>query len=385
MTRVMMLVFNDMTRDARVEREATALVEAGYAVTVAALRSPGIPDREERDGYEIRRVAEHTTASWKRPAAKLQQARARERDLVQAIVEAAPAVVHAHDLDALPSGVKGAAQTRAKLVYDSGELFADMLVANRASVSPAVLRYWNSLERRLAPRADAVITVSDGIARELNRRLGVDPVVVRNCPPLEPLPSASPLREALGVGPDSFVVLYQGLVNIGRGLSQTVRAIALVPGSVLAIQGYGPLVERVLAEAEDVGVADRVRYLGRAPIEELNAYAAGADVGDVVLENLSLNNYLAAPNKLFQYMMAGIPVLASDFPEMKEIVEGERVGLTCDPASAEAIAAAIRSLRDDPEGRKAMGRRARGLAESRYNWDAEKDKLLEVYERLGRR
>jgi glycosyltransferase involved in cell wall biosynthesis len=121
------------------------------------------------------------------------------------------------------------------------------------------------------------------------------------------------------------------------------------------------------------------------PPQELHEYACSADVGVVIYENTSLNNYHAAPNKLYAYLMAGLPMVASDFPGLHEIVVGEGVGAVFDPTSEESIAAAISGLLADAGTLREMGERARELAETRYNWDVESERLLEAYASLGGR
>lgn len=136
------------------------------------------------------------------------------------------------------------------------------------------------------------------------------------------------------------------------------------------------------AKVESLGAQDAVRFMGRIAAPDLHEYACGADAGVVIYEQTTLNNYLAGPNKLYSYLMAGLPVASSHFPGLAEVVEAERVGATFDPASVDSIAAALRTLVEDASARKEMGARARRLAETKYNWDIEKLKLLALYESL---
>jgi glycosyltransferase involved in cell wall biosynthesis len=274
----------------------------------------------------------------------------------------------------------------ARVVYDAHELYPDMLQEFGIQGSWPVQAHWKNLERRLVPRADAVVTVSDGLAAELTRRFGVKPVVVRNVPPTVPIGDPLRLRSELGLSDDPRpLFLYQGVLIPGRGLVRLVEAVALVPGVVLAVQGFGPEEEEMRSRARELSVEDRVRFMGRRAPVELHDYASGADAGVVIYERTTLNNYLAGPNKLYAYMMAGLPVASSDFPGLAEVVDGERVGVTFDPADASSIAAALSVLASDPDARSGMGARARHLAETRYNWDIEKLELLRLYEELATR
>lgn len=380
----LMLVLNDMRADARVQREAAALTEAGHEVTVLALRADDLPERERRDGYTILRVADYTTATWRDPLGKLRQSQTRRRAFVTTALAHECDVVHAHDTDTLAAGALIADVRRVPLVYDAHELYPDMIAEFGAGGSWPVQRYWRAVERRYVPRADAVVTVSPGLAGELARRFGVQPTVVRNVPRLQPLADGARLRAELGLVDDPRpLFIYQGVLISGRGLVRLIEAAAQTPDVLLAVQGAGPEEERMRSRARDLGVEDRVRFMGMKAVADLHEYACGADAGVVIYERTTLNNYLAAPNKLYAYLMAGLPVASSAFPGLAEVVEGEDVGVTFDPADVASIAAALTRLATDPEERAAMGARARRLAETKYNWDLEKQRLLEVYERLG--
>ncbi len=382
--KVVMLVLNDMTWDARVDREAAALVEAGHSVTVLALRSDGSAEHERRDGYAIHRVAEHTSASWSRPLRKVGELRRRARTLVNAAIELAPDVIHAHDTDTLVAAAQAARLLGVPLVYDAHELYPDMISEFGARGSWPVQRYWHTIERRHIPRAAAVITVSDGLAAELRSRFGVSPVVVRNVPVLSPLARTGRLRAELGLlGDDRRIALYQGVLIPGRGLRSLVEAAARVPGLILAIQGFGPEEAPMKERVRALGAEERIRFMGKKTPAELHEYACGADIGVLIYERTTLNNYLASPNKLYSYLMAGLPVAGSAFPGIAEVVLDERVGLTFESSDIGSISAALEALVADPAARQEMGDRARLLAETRFNWTVEKQALLDAYARLA--
>jgi glycosyltransferase involved in cell wall biosynthesis len=122
-------------------------------------------------------------------------------------------------------------------------------------------------------------------------------------------------------------------------------------------------------------VSDRVRFMGRIEPSELHDYCCGASLGVVIYEHTTLNNYLAAPNKLFAYLMAGLPVAASGFPGLSAVLEAEGAGATFDPADEASVSSAMRGMLADRATLAAMGERARLAAKRR--------KLLEVYERLS--
>ncbi|MDA3936858.1 MAG: glycosyltransferase family 4 protein [Actinomycetota bacterium] len=381
--RIVMLLHNPMVRDARVQREATALAQAGHQVTVLALMEEGLPATEDRDGFRVHRVAQATTASIRRPLSKIQQARARSRAMVDAAVALNPDVVHCHDTDTVAAGHAAAGRVGARLVYDAHELYPDMAIPGRMR---AFIRraYWLRVERSHMPYVDATVTVSDGLAAVLHDRYSVDSVVVRNVPRLRPLDNCIVLREEYGIDTDAVVLICQGVLNEGRGLPQLLDAMRLVCSrAVLIVQGDGRIRERMQARVSELGIEDRVKFTGFVPMADLHAYACGADIGVAIYENASLNNYLSLPNKLFAYLMAGLAVVSSDFPGLSSVVRSRGIGETFDPASPQSIAEAITALVEDETRRKGAGGRARVLAETEFNWEIESRRLLDLYERFA--
>lgn len=379
-----MLVLNDMTADARVEREASALAEAGHDVTVFALRSADASLTEVREGFTVRRVANLTTATWRQPLMKYLQLRERSRALRRSATGFSPDVVHAHDADTFAIGLAVQRATGCRMVADAGELYSEMLVSNRIATPRFVLRHWDRTERRGIVRADAAITVGDGIADEFARRYSRRPEVLLNVAPLQTLPDQSPLRESLGLDAAATVVIYQGLLNMGRGLEVAIEALRSAERVHLVLQGDGPTREALLEHAQRAGVSSRVHYAGMVPVHELNMWACGADAGMLLLEDTSLNNRYATPNKLFQYMMAGLPVVATRLPGIEAAVT-EDMAMLVDALTPRAVALVLERLAEDRDVLRGMRAESRRLAETRYNWDIEKQKLLDVYDRLAAR
>jgi glycosyltransferase involved in cell wall biosynthesis len=159
-----------------------------------------------------------------------------------------------------------------------------------------------------------------------------------------------------------------------------VRAIAARDDLALVMMGPGSPAyrERLEALAAGVGAADRIRFLAPVPPTEIRRHAAGADVGVVMHRGDRYLSYrYALPNKLFDYLHAGLPVVVSDLPELAAVVVGDGVGATCDPTSPKSIADAIDRVTRDPALRAAVGRAA-----GRYTWERESEKLLALVKRL---
>lgn len=381
-----MLVRNPFTHDSRVEKEAAALAGAGYRVTVVAEWAAGLPRREDRGGYRVLRVPR---GSARLPGMRLLQYRSR---LLRALRATQPEILHAHDSDALEPVAAVARERRRNYVYDAHELWIEQENRGRSAFYFRLFRiFYRVLERLLVPRAAAVITISPPIARELKRRYRLPQVTL--VPNYPEAPSRLPRRSLAALArragqpiPDGApLVLYVGGAQHGRGIEHIVRAVARVPDAVGVFLGSGEPSREIAALARRLEVDARLRFLPPVAPEEVIPYAASASVGITLTPPISLNNRYALPNKLFQYMAAGVAVIASDYEHVREIVLGSRAGLTVDPDDPYAIAEAVARLLADPAEAKAMGRRGRAAVMSRYNWDVASRELLAVYERLSGR
>jgi glycosyltransferase involved in cell wall biosynthesis len=381
--RVTMLVRNAMTHDSRVEKEAHSLSTAGYLVTVIAETGRGLPEVEERDGYRIVRIA--------RPAIGLRGVRLllHLRGLERALVATRPQILHAHDSDALAPVARVAQRLRIPFILDAHELWLGRQPRGRGRIYSSLFWLFYALvERRHVPRAAGHITVSPVIARYLEGRYGVGPVtLVPNYPELEPGPPRRlELRELPGGRqlPDGVpIVLHLGSAMPGRGVEQVVQALALLPGVHLVLLGAGDTGLRMRAGvAAAHGVADRVHVLPPVATKDVVAAAAGATIGVAPIIPDTPNNAASMPNKLFQYLAAGLPVVVSDLPQLRAVVAESGAGIAVDTREPRNIAAAIAELLADPARLAERGRLARSAVEERYGWPLAARELLNVYRHL---
>lgn len=390
-----MFLYGPFERDSRVEREARSLVAAGYDVEVIALASAGLPQRETRDGYAIRRVpAEGSLARMLRqisevplgPLARLAfrgaalfRMRTWARRAGAAGAEGPAALLVGHDLDALPAAVRAKRSLGATLIYDAHELFPDMTAAGRPQYE---LKGWIRYEGRLIKHADAVFAVTPSRARVMAERFGIPtPRVIRNVPETAGSEKAvSDLRE--GIPDGTRVVFYSGNMQAARGLEQAIAALAELEGCVLVVMGSGDqgYVRQLRALAADVGVDDRIFFRQPVRPHEVVAVTASADVGVVLNRNVSLNNYLSLPNKVFEYVVAGLPVVTSDSPDMAELVSRYDVGETCDPEDPADIARAVRAVLADFERLRGNARKAA----PELTWERESQEFLAAVREVSR-
>jgi glycosyltransferase involved in cell wall biosynthesis len=442
-----MLLTNPCVNDSRVLREAQALAGAGYDVRVIATQAPGLAPVEQRDGFRIDRLqAEPRLADLIRRAGlafrRVRSPRATAppggepaadtpapgvfgdeawvaaaggtsdgrllmrhprawalrlglrvflalrwwrfaRSAWSAIKEEPADLYLAHDLDTLPIAARAASQFGGRLVYDSHELYTDQ------SVTPRPTRLWRArwrlVETILIQRADAVITVCEGIAEELERRYRIErPRVVRNIPELTPIDGGDHrLREKLGIDPETRIALYLGGIQMNRRLEHFIDAVEPLGEVVLVMMGPGDpaYVARLRDYANQLGMGERVRIVDPVPPELVTAMASDADVGLLVFHRGSLSDWYGLPSKLFESIQAGLPVVASDWPELRRIVQGYGVGLLCDSDQPAAITESLRRLLNDHEAYARMKKNA-GLAGRELDWRVEQRQLTGVVEAL---
>jgi glycosyltransferase involved in cell wall biosynthesis len=241
-------------------------------------------------------------------------------------------------------------------------------------------------ERRWARACDGIITVNESYADIAQRIFRTErPAVVMNCPERwePPTPRPNRIREALGLPPSVDVILYQGSLKTDRGIEESLQAVLLVPNACLVLLGFGPDREHYRELAATDRYRGRLHVLDAVRPQELLEWTASADVMVMAIQGSSLNHRFTTPQKLFEALAAGVPVVASDLPGMAPIVRATRSGELCDPASPASIAAALcRILQAPPETRAAYGQRALEAAHSTYNWEAQLEALGDVYGRL---
>lgn len=299
-----------------------------------------------------------------------------------------PDVVHCHDLNTLWAGRQVKDATGAKLVYDSHEMAT---ARNRMTTG---WRMWcEHFEKAGMPDVDEVIMASPGYADVARDRYGRESTVIVNVPEPQELTGTRDLREVTEVQDGHTLLLYQGSIQENRGIEQVIDAVELLnqriaedPGSAegdgvsFVVVGYGyhrPTLER---QVKQRGMTDVVKFFGPVPNPELVDWSSSADIGMCNIVGTSPSYRESLPNKFFEYVMGGIPVVVSDFGSMGRICEEQGVGVTCDPTDPVALADAVERLRD-PERYERCRANTPTMAAT-YNWDVEQRKLVELYERL---
>ncbi len=288
-------------------------------------------------------------------------------------------VFHSHDLNTLAIGVACKKQSGGLLVYDSHELQTERNRMTAEARAKAIEE-----EGSLLPHVDAMIVASPSWV-DWNRRLyGTLPdptLTILNVPVPTTIDDTKNLRAELGISDDERVVIYQGSIQENRGIEPAIDAVESLDNVTLVIIGYGYYRAALETMVRDRGLGGAVRFFGPVPNDELISYSASADVGLANIVNSSVSYHTSLPNKLFEYVMAGIPVVGSDSPEIGRVVEEQGIGEVCDADDPEALAEAITRILDDAD----RYRSALTDTAERYNWDVEQQALIDLYRDLGLR
>ena len=418
---IIVAVTNDLVTDQRVDRTCRALSADGWRVTLVGRRLPHSPELAPR-GYAVHRMR----LLFRRSAAFYAEYNIR---LFLLLLFSRADAVFSNDTDTLAAcclaarlislfrGVVARLRLRTKnheeesksqdiishssyflpLYYDAHELFPDV---PELQGRPRVQNVWKWIERKALPYVTQAFTVSQSVADEYRRRYGIDMTVVRNVPERMEngewrMENEMPHQDnnATGDMPSQFSILnsqllYQGALNIGRGIREMIDVLPLLPDCRLVVAGDGDLLEQMKAYAAALPWHDRVEFLGRVQPDRLRALTAQATLGLCLLEDLGLNYRYSLPNRIADFAQAGVPVLATDFPEIRRVIEEYGTGTLVEPLPAEkkgeaytqyiarlaeAVRAALRHWRDMPEQEY---RRRFARAADELNWQHEQKKLL---------
>lgn len=357
-------VINDLVTDGRVKKTCQTLVECGYEVVLIGRELPGslpLPNWPYR--------AERMKLLFKK--GPLFYFFFNLRLLFRLLISKSDLLV-ANDLDTLLPNYLVSKWKRIPLVYDSHELFCEVPELQHSHLKRKI---WQQLEKTIVPNLKHCITVNDSIAKIFEDRYHVSFAVVRNIPEWSSPTFRSRLE--LGLPEDKKIVILQGAgINIQRGAEEVVEAMQGVEGVLLLIIGGGDVWPELHKRVDRFGLRDKVKLIDKLPKEQLLAYTMVSDLGLSLDKNTNLNYYYSLPNKLFDYLFAGVPVLASRLPELEKIISTYAVGDFIENHEVKHIAAKLNELLHDPKLQE-YKTNTRSIQKA-YNWTLEKQRLKEV-------
>jgi glycosyltransferase involved in cell wall biosynthesis len=367
MKRVIVSVINDLVTDQRVNKSCLSLQKMGYEVLLVGRKQRKSPPMDERP-YRTRRMK---LLFEKGP---LFYAEFNTRLFFFLLFHKAQLLL-SNDLDtALPnyyiSKLKGI-----RMIYDSHEYFTETpeLVGR-----PRVQRVWKRIERRVVPKLKEMITVCDSIAELFEQQYGVKCHVVRNIPPRAALPPKGD-KKALDLPEDKHLLVLQGSgINIQRGAEELVEAMQYLEDCFLMVIGGGDVLPVLKQMVTDLHIEDRVRFLPRMPYVQMMAYTQLAELGFVLDKDTNLNYRFCLPNKLFDFIQAGVPIVASHLVEIEKIITKYNIGLFIPDHDPKSIAATIQEGLGDV-ARRDLWQQGLTRAAEELCWENEQQTLIEIY------
>ena len=371
--KVTSLVLNNFVHDNRVMKEALTLLDLGNEVHIVCIHASGLEENEVINGIHVTRIK--LRSKWL-PGFIVFQAIKYLEFMFRVIASFGKRdVFHCHDLNALPIGVmvKKFFNRKVKIVYDAHEYETER--NGLSNFSKSLSKF---LERRLIKHADKVIAVSEGIANEYTRLYGVKPHLILNCPEPKKESASNYLREHFDIADSAKIFIYQGGLINGRAVQETIAAFSTMDNDkVIVFVGYGHLAEMVKEAADknkNIFYHEAVRY------EQLLSLTSSADVGLALIENICLSYYMSLPNKFFEYMAAGLPVIATNLQEMAKIVERHNIGTLTEGNAVDKIVKSV-SLMADAD----LSTFDKGIEEAQeiYTWQNQETELKHLYKSLN--
>ncbi len=387
---ICMFVLNTFRMDARVMRSATALKDAGFAVSVVDIVDKCSQTIEDIHGITVKhvKVANAFIATSFRLWAIIKALLLFMRSML--LVLRTPAdFYHAHDATALPTCYIAAWLRGKPLIFDAHELPLSELDGSR--------RRW--LRILLTPLLSHMISSCAGgigaspfYEQSVREHYHVSRVsLLRNVPPYRSVPKNDLLRQHLGLSSDTRIALYQGYLQYGRGLDRLVQAAAFLEPNIVIVmmgkgRGTGDASSQLKALIAREKVAERVKIIPHVQYEELLDWTVSADIGLITYEpDHSLNFQMCLPNKLFEFMMAGVPVLTSPLDAVIDVFKTHNIGQILPSLAPADIGAAINAMLADPVALANMRRNALDAAQYEFNWEKESPKLIRLYDEIQSR
>ncbi len=369
MKKVVVSVINDLVTDQRVHRTCTTLHEMGFDVLLVGRRKHDSLPLAERKYKTHRMKLSAEKGIWFYIFFQWRLYFFLKRQHADLFV--------ANDLDTLWPNYRVAKRKRKPLVYDTHEIFTEVPeLVNRKFKQ----KIWKRLEKKIFPKLKFTFTVNDSIADWYANAYGNRPLVVRNIPNKHSV-SRQLTRKEVHLPENKKIILLQGAgINVHRGAEEAVEAMKFLDDAILLIIGSGDVIHVLKEMVEKNHLDEKVLFIGKLPPDELRSWTRLADLGLTLDKDTNINYRFSLPNKIFDYIHAGIPVLASDLIEVKKIVEQYNVGKVTpdhDPASIARIIHEMLTSDQYPVWKENAVKAATELS-----WEKERGNLVSVFEQF---
>lgn len=282
-------------------------------------------------------------------------------------------LLYANDLDTLWPNYSNHKLSGAKIIYDSHEVFCEV---PELVHTPAKKKLWERIEKRIVPKLKHCITVNKSIAKWFEDRYKVKFNVVRNIGN-PPQVTSVKTKQELGLPTDKKIVLIQGAgINIDRGAEETLEAMQYIENTLLLIIGGGDVIETLKVNAVWKNLKEKVMFKAKMPAEDLYHYTCNADLGITIDKNNNINYRFSLPNKVFDFINAGVPILASPLPEIKNVIDTYNIGDFISSHDPQHIAEKMNEMLHSPEYN--VWKQNTLKAKQENSWALEKKVLEEV-------
>lgn len=368
--RVTVSVINDLSSDNRVKKTCAELVELGCKVTLVGRKLPGSQPIKNWN-FETKRMS----LLFKKGV--LFYAFFNTRLFFYLLFKKSD-LLYANDLDTLVPNYLISKLKRIPLIYDSHEIFCEV---PELRGTPFKKKIWERVERRIVPNLKYCITVNQSIATYFEAKYGTKFEVVRNISQ-EWNPDVLKSRTELGIKPNLKMIVLQGAgINIQRGAEELILAMKFIHDAQLFIIGSGDVWSTLEQMVKDNKLEERVRLIKKMPREELMNYTANADIGISIDKDTNLNYSYSLPNKVFDYIQAGVPILASPLKEIEVIIKKFNIGMFIKGHEPEQIAQGIGEMlnsNDLPVWKENLKR-----AKQELRWEEEKKVLINLVQNIS--
>ena len=372
--KIIVSVTNDISTDQRVHKVCSTLLENGYEVILIG--------RKLRNSLPLFRPYETKRMSLIFRKTGFFYAEYNIRLLLFLLFTKCD-ILLSNDTDTLLANFLASRIKKCKLVFDAHELFPE---SPEIAYKPQIKKVWRAIENLIFPRLIFCYTVCDSIAKHYKNLYGIEMKVIRNVPFTQTFdinpPNIDSLKKIESLKTEGRkIILYQGVINIGRGLEWMIDAMVLVDNAIFCIIGDGDITNQIKSKISDKNLEDRIFMLGKITPDILHYYTRLADLGVNLLEHRGLNQYYALPNRIFDFIQAEVPILSTDFPEISTITNQYSVGKVIDKYDAQSLSMTINMMLKEWEtkpNRKEIFTRAK----KELCWEEEKSILLNLFQKI---